>query len=207
LTLEPTMSPWIAEVARALDARPPVERASEAEAHAAVALVLDGQGELLFIERAQRAGDPWSGHVAFPGGRREPSDRDLLHTAMRETEEEVGLTLGSARLLGALDDLPALGPRRAGRSLVIRPYVFALVERPPLRPNVEVAGVRWWPLQRLVAHEGRGHRPYVWGGQPITLPTVDLGGAELWGLSLHMVDELLERMGRPPPTVPLRPST
>lgn len=199
------MSPWIAEVRRALQARPAVEVQRSGLAHAAVALVIEPGGELLFIERAERAGDPWSGHVAFPGGRREPSDRDLLHTALRETEEEVGLRLEPGGLLGALDDLPAMGPRRGGRELVIRPYVFAAATRPTLSPNGEVAAVRWWPMARLVAHEGRGVRPWVWGGQPIELPKVDLGGAELWGLSLRMVDELLERMGRPPPHRALRP--
>ena len=199
------MSPWIAEVERALRARPPHQIARPEHALAAVAMVVDPAGELLFIERAARAGDPWSGHVAFPGGRAEPSDRDLLHTARRETQEEVGLPLEAASLLGALDDLPAVGQRRAGRELVIRPYVFGVAARPPLRPNVEVAAVRWWPIARLVSMEGRGVKPWAWGGAQIQLPTVDLGGAELWGLSLRMVDELLERMGHPPPAVPLRP--
>src|SRR5262245_41364530 len=66
---------------------------------AAVALVFcappGAEPELLFIERARREGDPWSGHMAFPGGRRDPKDTDLAATAARETHEEVGLGLGA----------------------------------------------------------------------------------------------------------------
>ena len=72
----------------------PLVRPSTAGASAAVMIVLrDGRTdvETLLIERTVRAEDPASGHVAFPGGRIEPGDRDLAETAVRELEEEVGL--------------------------------------------------------------------------------------------------------------------
>jgi 8-oxo-dGTP pyrophosphatase MutT (NUDIX family) len=75
---------------------------------AAVAVILhDGDDglETLFIHRAVRAGDTWSGQIAFPGGRREPGDGDLLVTAIRETHEEIGVALTAAERLGVLDDL------------------------------------------------------------------------------------------------------
>src|SRR5438093_2935884 len=97
---------------------------------AAVAVVLhDGNDgiEALCIHRAVRAGDVWSGQIAFPGGRRDPGDADLLATAIRETMEEVGVDLSSAERLGVLDDLyprtPVLPP------VVVRPFVFALTSR------------------------------------------------------------------------------
>src|SRR5687768_9638137 len=66
---------------------------------AAVALIFrsgaDGQPELLFIKRADYPGDPWSGQVAFPGGREEPGDSSLADTATRETREETGIDLYS----------------------------------------------------------------------------------------------------------------
>ena len=82
---------------------------------AAVALVLRGQSarnaELLFIRRAERVGDPWSGHVAFPGGRRDDADTSLELTARRETREELSLELDTAaRLIGVLDDLRPRSP-------------------------------------------------------------------------------------------------
>src|SRR5262245_4891896 len=92
---------------------------------AAVSVILrDGDEglETLFIHRAVRVGDTWSGQIAFPGGRREPRDRDLLATAIRETHEEIGVDLASAERLGVLDDLhprtPVLPP------VVVRPFVF-----------------------------------------------------------------------------------
>src|SRR5438309_7665496 len=98
---------------------------------AAVAVILhDGDEglEALFIHRAVRAGDTWSGQIAFPGGRRDPGDVDLLATAIRETGEEVGVDLSGAERLGVLDDLyprtPVLPP------VVVRPFVLALTSRP-----------------------------------------------------------------------------
>jgi 8-oxo-dGTP pyrophosphatase MutT (NUDIX family) len=53
-----------------------------------------GDPEVLFIKRASRAGDRWTGHVALPGGKREPKDKDDKTAAIRETSEEIGLDLG-----------------------------------------------------------------------------------------------------------------
>jgi 8-oxo-dGTP pyrophosphatase MutT (NUDIX family) len=174
--------------------------------HAAVAIVLDPQGDLLFIRRATRAGDPWSGHVAFPGGRAEPGDADLVATAAREAHEELGLELHPAELLGQLDDLFAVGVRRGPRPLLIRPYVWAIGHRPVLRPNAEVHQAFWWPMGHLAALQDREIKPWVHSGQAIQLPAVRLGSHELWGLSLAMIDDLLRRMGVQPPVVPLTPN-
>src|SRR5437867_5071185 len=120
---------------------------------AAVAVILrDGaEGlETLFIHRAVRAGDTWSGQIAFPGGRREPTDADLRATAIRETREEVGVDLTAAEPLGVLDDMyprtPVLPP------VVVRPFVFGLVERPPITLNDgEVREAFWVPFRALTA--------------------------------------------------------
>lgn len=142
-------------VARALSQHVPVRitDAREESRHAAVALVLRERSpgdplELLFIQRAVYPGDPWSGQVAFPGGRRDPDDPHLVHTAMREVEEELGLSLdGRARLLGALDEIhprtPVLPP------IIVRPYVFAVNGEVEVTPNAEVAAAFWVPLSVL----------------------------------------------------------
>jgi 8-oxo-dGTP pyrophosphatase MutT (NUDIX family) len=183
-------------VRAALARRPAQEQSPDVEVRwAAVALVLapDGDGELeaLLIRRAERDGDPWSGHVALPGGREEAGDPDLLTTARRETYEETGLELGEADLLGQLDDLhPTRGLRPP---IVVRPYVFGIAERPPLRLNWEVDGELWTPLSAL-----RGEREtarLLVAGRQREVPSIPLGRDVLWGMTLRILDGFLERLG------------
>lgn len=105
--------------------------------------------DILLIRRAEREGDPWSGHIGLPGGRRDPGDADRLAVALRETREEVDVSLGPEHLLGELDDLhprtPTLPP------VCIRPFVFGLQERPAARPSEEVAACYWLPLEDLLS--------------------------------------------------------
>ena len=183
-----------------LDARPGRRRAAPPGARrAAVAVILapgeDGRARLLYIRRSEQEGDPWSGHMAFPGGRVDPGDADPRAAAVRETWEEVGLDLSGARWLGRLDE--RVTPRRAGPArLVITPHVFALDALPALRTNGEVAATHWFALDRLLAGEGRGTRTWRWRGVPVVLPAVRLDGTEIWGLTLRITDELLERLRR-----------
>jgi 8-oxo-dGTP pyrophosphatase MutT (NUDIX family) len=130
--------------------------------------------------------------MAFPGGRREASDRDLAETAARETQEEVGLDLllrGS--YLGALDDL--VSPLKEGRSsLVVRPQVYVCPDPGPLRLSDEVDQTFWFSLQVLASPQRRGSMPYTWKGSDIELPVVRVGEADIWGLSLRMLDSFFE---------------
>src|SRR5215472_8046710 len=91
---------------------------------AAVAIVRAGSPEesVLLIRRAHREGDPWSGHWSFPGGRRDPEDPDLLHTALRELQEECGVSLGLEHLERALSPMHA--GRRAGPLVLVAPFLF-----------------------------------------------------------------------------------
>ncbi|GDX78219.1 coenzyme A pyrophosphatase [Deltaproteobacteria bacterium] len=162
---------------------------------AAVAAIFGPNDELLFIHRAVREGDLWSGHMAFPGGRAEPDDASLLHTARRETREELGLDLSEARCLGALS--PLASPRNAPkRHISVVPYVFTVPEWAPLTPNEEVAGVVRLAFDRFLAREARGTFPYTWQGVEYELPCVRLDGTLLWGMTLRMVDELIEQVER-----------
>src|SRR3954471_20072145 len=129
--------PDVRRLRAALATRPGVRIDAADGAHrlAAIALVLrpgvgvgmDGEPELLMIKRAEAEGDPWSGHIACPGGRMDPGDHDLAATAVRETLEETGIDIDrDGRLLGHLDDLSPRSPFLP--PLVIRPYV-GLVRR------------------------------------------------------------------------------
>ncbi len=178
------------DVLRALQHRPP--RPAAEPPSAAVAAVLSADLDLLFIRRSEWKGDPWSGHVSFPGGRVDSTDPGPLEAAVRETREEVGLALEPSMLAGSLDDLAAVGGRPG---MVVRPYVFfwpgAL---PSLAPNGEVAETLFVPLGRLLDGTGRSTMTWQRDGVTATLPCVALGAHRLWGLTLRMVDDLLDRI-------------
>ena len=160
-------------------------------AQAAVALVVaPDPSAILFIRRATRDGDPWSGQMALPGGKSDLADADLRATAIRETSEEVAISLESAEFLGALDDVaprtPFLPP------LMVRPYVFSLREAVPPRPsNREVADAFWLPFDELV-------RPGIYGSVSIDIrgtrrvfPGYVLGNHVVWGLTERIITPLL----------------
>lgn len=173
-----------------LAARTPARVEREGLMETAVALILTpGEKglEALFIRRAERADDPWSGHVALPGGRREPGDADRLATAVRETEEEVGVRLAPDSLLGALDDLH---PRTATiPPLVIRPFVFGLARRPRTRLSGEVAGVHWFALADLPAAAGSAE--VAVRGTTMTVPCFRPAGTVIWGLTYRILSGFL----------------
>jgi len=158
---------------------------------AAVALILiERQGiEALFIKRAARVGDPWSGQVALPGGRYEPEDRDLLITAIRETGEETGVDLSRAERLGALDDLyprtPTLPPVR------VRPFVFTIPTAPPLVISDEVERAFWVPLARLGEPGVRRDVKLIVRGEPRIFPAYDLGEDVIWGMTERILTPFL----------------
>jgi 8-oxo-dGTP pyrophosphatase MutT (NUDIX family) len=172
---------------------------------AAVALILRERKngpEVLLIQRAQSASDPWSGHLAFPGGRRHAEDEALDETARRETLEELGFDLRLvATPLGALDHVPA--PRATpARGLVIAPFVFALHCEPDVRPNQrEVERVLWVELSPLLRGVRDTHIEVEHDGQRRLMPGYQVEERVLWGMSYRMLNSLLLLTGHwSPPT-------
>jgi 8-oxo-dGTP pyrophosphatase MutT (NUDIX family) len=153
--------------------------------------------EVLLIERARFAGDPWSGHMALPGGRVERDDEDARAAAERETLEEVGISLHGAEMLGRLDDLRG---RHAGREIpmVISGFVYRVSRPPPPEPNYEVASVFWFPLESLREPARRDH--YEVRG--LRFPGIRVGEAAphvVWGLTYRFLEGFFRALDRPLP--------
>jgi 8-oxo-dGTP pyrophosphatase MutT (NUDIX family) len=190
-------------VRRALDGHAPQRVGDVVASCAAVAMILraapghagDEALELLFIRRAEHPKDPWSGQMAFPGGRAEPhDDGNLETTAVRETAEEIGIELGrSAERLGALDEVRAMARMRP-LDLTIQPFVFRLREPLETRPSEEVTSVHWLPLDELLAPDARGLMDYEAQGTTLQFPCLRLHGVVIWGLTLRMLTSLAERL-------------
>ncbi len=161
---------------------------------AAIFADADEGPELLLLRRSQRADDPWSGHIAFPGGRIDLEDDGPKAAAERETLEEVGLDLSDAISVGRLSDVCG-----AGRPIVISAFVYRLPERRPLTPDPrEVAHAWWQPVAGLLDPTRRRRHDFCWEGRPWPAPAIDLlgpGGPLLWGLTYHFITEIMARVG------------
>lgn len=180
---------------RRLRGRRPRRVAAPAHARTSVAVVLAGRSlrdlEVLLIERVRSPRDPWSGHVSFPGGRRDPADRDRLATALRETREEAGLELGRADLLGSLDDLKPRTPTYP--ELAVRPFVFGLARKPKAVPGPEAARCFWVKLRSLPARACEAD--FLIAGQKRRLPGYRVGRHVVWGITYRVLTSLLKVSG------------
>ncbi|MDP8962299.1 MAG: CoA pyrophosphatase [Actinomycetota bacterium] len=166
-----------------------------AEAHrqgrvAATALILHAHvssgPRVLLIERTVRATDHWSGQMALPGGRPDPSDPDLLATAIRETREEVGIQLPGP--VGRLDDIGAF---TAG--VVVSPFVFVVDEEPELELHPrEVQNAGWITLSYLSSPEAATNTWYQGRGP---FPAIRWGRSHIWGLTYRTLTGFLQLIG------------
>lgn len=194
--------PTLEEIRSALRRHEPATSTIPGTREAAVAVVLRparrGTPDLLLIERARHEADPWSGQMAFPGGRVDPGDPDRRAAAERETLEEVGLSLADAEPLGRLDDLE---PRSIGRNeLVISAFVYHLESPGVLRPNYEVETALWVPVAELLDPARQVDVAFPPGGA--SHPGIRVGASQrhvVWGLTLRFLEDLLRIVGRPLP--------
>ena len=157
---------------------------------AAVAVIIDSSqtsSSLLLIRRTARSGDPWSGQIAFPGGHRALGDRSFLETAIRETNEEVGISLRNHTALGVL---PLLYART--RRIRVAPFVFQLKTNVKLRPNMEVANAFWVPVKEL-AHSKVTRSKVRVDERDLTVDSYIYGENVIWGLTLRIIRTLLGR--------------
>lgn len=163
---------------------------SENLALASVAVIInpdDRGGSVLLIRRTEWTGDPWSGQIGFPGGHKSSSDQTLLQTAIRETEEEVGIELVQHELLGAL---PLIAAR--SRRVQVAPFAFALEFPVTVRTNREVAESFWVPLSELQRLEPKTREVHVNEGD-LEVSSYGYQGRIIWGLTFRILNFLLGR--------------
>ena len=143
---------------------------------------------VLLIKRAERSGDPWSGQVAFPGGKMQEGDRTAKDTAVRETMEEVGIDLSrSAEFLG----YGGVMTTHTGTMDVV-PTVFELKESVDVTPNGEVASFRWVELEQLLSPSARSTYDLARDEQTVGMPAYAVGDYVIWGLTYRILDTMLE---------------
>jgi 8-oxo-dGTP pyrophosphatase MutT (NUDIX family) len=150
-------------------------------AHASVAILLtesDDTPKVLLVKRAAREADPWSGHMAFPGGRRGHGDPDLMATACRETREETGIDLTQCTDIGPLDALYST----VRPDMCIQPFLFSCQDPPAVTLNYELMAHYWVPLEELDRSRGKtkiGQREF---------PAYLVEGEAVWGLTYRMLE-------------------
>jgi len=160
---------------------------------AAVAVVFAGETKslsLLLIQRVDRHEDPWSGHLAFPGGMMDPQDQSLMATARREILEEVGWQPERSACLGRFDDMEGVAAgRRAG--LTIASFVFHIPKPSVVGVSEEVEKSLWVPLVELLdVTRQTVFQPY----NQTRYPAVRLRDSELpllWGMTLRLLQQIL----------------
>lgn len=171
------------------------------EKQAAVAMVLregPGDTEILFITRATHPDDPWSGQIAFPGGRFEPEDDNLCETVIRETLEEINLDLRQHSLMGSLDELAG---RRANQpaGIIIACFVYWIEPGSPvtLKPNYEVAKTQWIKLSHLLDKANATELKFEFSEKPFPAIRFPDNDVALWGITLRFIQPLLEELAKP----------
>jgi 8-oxo-dGTP pyrophosphatase MutT (NUDIX family) len=193
-------APPLTRLRSALAAHTPARVPDAVSFRAAVALILrSGPSglDVLFIRRADDPRDPWSGQMAFPGGRSEPGDGDLQVTAIRETVEEIGLDLGRmAEYLGRLDEVRAMARLRP-MDLAITPFVFHLGSEAEMTAGEEVTSIHWLPLDGLLGPEARSSHEYRHEGGVLSFPCLRLQGVVIWGLTYRMLASFTALLAEP----------
>jgi 8-oxo-dGTP pyrophosphatase MutT (NUDIX family) len=150
----------------------------------------DGNVKTCFIERTQYDG-VHSGQIAFPGGKKEP-DETLDETALRETEEEIGVKRSDITLLGQLTEL-YIPPS----NFLVHPFVGAIGYRPDFFPQpAEVAEVVEIKIDDLSDVRLRGEKKILLSnGSMVQTPYYSLHGKTVWGATAMIISEFLEVFG------------
>lgn len=186
------------QIRHALASCPAIEPLPHSRGQSAVALVLRDSAkgaEILYIIRSAHDHDPWSGNIAFPGGRVDPADANHRATAQREAWEELGLQLQEAEYLGELE--PIVG---ANLPVTVSCFVYWLGGDTPLHCNHEVQRAFWYPLSILMEPQRHRLTEVHFQERSLMSPALHIlpvGQPVLWGITYRLTAQLLERLGTP----------
>ena len=155
------------------------------DANAAVLVLLravDQELQVLLVKRAEKSTDPWSGQIAFPGGKRDTEDKNLKETIIRETLEETGLNIVvRCRFLGAMESV-----RSTQRpEMKILPFVVLQEKEQEIKLNEELTEYFWTPLEEM--DRNKGCVKY----RSENFPAFIMGGNNIWGLTYRILHNLL----------------
>ncbi len=169
----------------------------DAYTEAAVALIIRASTELevLLIKRAESERDPWSGHVALPGGRRDAEDANLTETAIREPAEETAVELSSVGWpLGRLERV--VPSRTTLPPITITPYVFGVPETVEANADsLEVDQVLWVTVAVLLDPKTQGTTTIELPQGPRDFPCYWVDDLVIWGLTFRILSEFGELAG------------
>ncbi len=149
---------------------------------------------LLMIQRAEHESDPWSGQMAFPGGKHDTDDAHITQTALREIHEEIAIPEEFLKRFGRLSDVLARPYRLSQKPMVISPILFETFEELSFQPNEEVADIVWVPIEYFRNPANRKSMAWKKNGIDMQLPCYDYQDKRIWGLSLLMIDELMQEL-------------
>ncbi len=155
------------------------------DSHAAVAIMIRERNddlEFFLVKRAEVEGDPWSGDMAFPGGKKSSQDNDLVDTASRETLEETAIDLREKAKLGYMK--PIYSSVRT--NMKVQPVVYIYEDDPEVQLNEELTRYLWAPLSELV-NSGTEDHVKGWFGE-----IYKYDGEVVWGLTYKMLKKLIE---------------
>jgi 8-oxo-dGTP pyrophosphatase MutT (NUDIX family) len=145
---------------------------------------------MLLIKRNSRDDDPWSGQMAFPGGRSKKDDASLLATAKRESNEETGIQLDQSELIGELDEVVS------GRFVVrVSPYVFFSEKFLDVTiDRSEVSEYFWIPLNYFRNKNNISSFTFERAGEKLELPCYRYQGDQIiWGMTLRIIEDFISK--------------
>lgn len=162
---------------------------------AAVAIVITTKTEtplVLLIKRAIRDGDPWSGDIAFPGGKQQVEDKNTCQTALRELLEETGVIPTNPEPVYRLPDkLTRL--HHAPLPMTISPWVFETEFPQVAKLNHESTNFLWLPLNEFLKKEAQSTLQWKTRLGTFTMPALEVDEHRIWGITLSIIHGMIKK--------------